>query len=272
LRWSVALFSLLLSGCATLAPLEPGTIAFAVLGDTPYSEGQAQRLDAAIRDINSQNLAFVVHVGDVGTSAQACTDDWLLARKRQFARVQHPFVLLPGDNEWSDCRGRDPMERLRNWRSIFCRSLPFSLPHATQTGEYCEHLRWQVGGTLFVSLNVPGNANNARHPEHAARMRAVLAWLDEAEALQPERIVILMQANPFVPRAAGYSALIERLGQMAAKRPGRVVLAHGDTHIAKDDEPLPGLRRIEVWGSPFVSWTRASIVGKELRVSGAGQY
>jgi len=41
-----------------------------------------------------------------------------------------------------------------------------------------------------------------------------------------------------------------------AQRPGRVVLIHGDTHLYKDDEPLPGLRRVEVWGSPFVDWTR----------------
>jgi hypothetical protein len=33
-----------------------------------------------------------------------------------------------------------------------------------------------------------------------------------------------------------------------------VTLIHGDTHLARDDEPLPGLRRVEVWGSPFVRW------------------
>ena len=32
--------------------------------------------------------------------------------------------------------------------------------------------------------------------------------------------------------------------------PGRLVLIHGDTHLYRDDEPLPGVRRIEVWGSP----------------------
>jgi len=26
--------------------------------------------------------------------------------------------------------------------------------------------------------------------------------------------------------------------------------------VLGDDEPLPGVRRIEVWGSPFVAWTR----------------
>src|SRR2546426_6853387 len=48
-----------------------------------------------------------------------CTDAWFEARKRQFARLEHPFILLPGDNDWTDCHrtGFDPMERLAEWRS-----------------------------------------------------------------------------------------------------------------------------------------------------------
>jgi hypothetical protein len=38
-----------------------------------------------------------------------------------------------------------------------------------------------------------------------------------------------------------------------------VVLIHGDTHLYRDDEPLPGVRRIEAWGSPFVRWTRVGL-------------
>jgi hypothetical protein len=26
--------------------------------------------------------------------------------------------------------------------------------------------------------------------------------------------------------------------------------------VYRDDEPIPGVRRIEVWGSPFVGWLR----------------
>jgi hypothetical protein len=48
--------------------------------------------------------------------------------------------------------------------------------------------------------------------------------------------------------------------------PGRVALVHGDTHRFKDDEPLPGLRRIEVWGSPHIRWLRATLSGERLVV------
>jgi hypothetical protein len=229
----------------------------------PYSQSEVAKLDALIDQMNAQPLAFVVHVGDIGTSAasQGCSDAWIEARKRQFARLLHPFVLIPGDNEWSECR--DPLARMARWRELFCGG---SFEH--QAGEYCEHRRWEVSGTVFVTLNVPGNNNNLRHPEHAARMQAALAWLDEAAALAEKRdgLVVLLHANPFVLPGTGYDALRVRLGELARRLPGKLTLVNGDTHIRRDDEPLPGLRRIEVWGSPFVSWLRASAAGGELRV------
>ena len=206
----------------------------------------------------------MVHVGDIGSSKLACNNDWLLKRKIQFERIRHPFVLLPGDNEWTDCR--DPVERLRVWRQFFCmekRTIIFE----KQSGPYCEHIRWEAGGFVFVALNVPGSNNNLGHPEHRPRMAAVQAWLDEAARLAAARegLVVLMQANPFIvlPRD-GYADLRRKLSVLGERLPGRIVLVHGDTHLWQDDEPLPGVRRIEVWGSPFVSWLAAAIAGGRL--------
>lgn len=232
----------------------------------PYTDSEIERLDLVIDEINAQPLDFVVHLGDVGSSARACNDEWLAARKRQFERIRHRFVLVPGDNEWSDCK--QPLERLAAWRNMFCPEV-LPLKQTRQTGVYCEHVRWEAGGYVFVVLNVPGSNNHLRHPEHAPRMQAVFAWLDEAAAAAQKRdgLVVLMQANPFVtfPRD-GYASLREKLAQLAQSMPGKVVLAHGDTHVYRNDEPLPGLRRIEVWGSPFVGWLRGAIAGGRLSV------
>jgi len=114
-----------------------------VLGDAPYDTDEVERLDRLIDEMNAQPLAFVVHLGDIGSSARACADDWLNERKRQFERIRHRFILVPGDNEWSDCK--QPLERLRRWREIFC-----DTPR-----EFCEHRRWESGGWIFVTLNVP---------------------------------------------------------------------------------------------------------------------
>jgi hypothetical protein len=221
-----------------------------------------RRLDRLIDDLNAEPLAFVVHLGDIGSSRLACTDDWIAQRKIQFRRIRHLFVLLPGDNEWSDCR--DPEERLRAWRRAFC---DFSFPRTHQSPEFCEHLRWEADGMVFVTLNVQGSNNNVGHAEHGPRMRAVHAWLDEAARLAESRLglVVMMQANPFVtfPRD-GFADLREKLIFLSGKLKNRIVLVHGDTHVWRDDEPLPGLRRVEVWGSPFVSFLQLPLEGGRL--------
>jgi hypothetical protein len=243
----------LLAGCAHL-PADG--VPFGVFGDAPYTPAEIEGVDRLIDEMNAAPLAFVVHVGDIGSSALACGDDWLLARKAQFARIRHPFILLPGDNEWSDCK--DPLERLRVWRGHFCYQEKIRLER--QNGPYCEHVRWESGGTLFVALNVPGHDNNLRHAEHAPRMAAVLAWLDESAAAAQSRglrLAVVMHADPFltVPRD-GFASLREKLGILGERQGGKVILIHGDTHVYRDDEPIPGVRRIEVWGSPFVRWLR----------------
>lgn len=256
----------LLCGCAS-APT-PGAFAFGVLGDTPYSGGEVERLERLIDDMNGAQLSFVVHLGDIGAGAQVCTDAWLEARKRQLARLKAPVVMVPGDNEWSDCRDAAP--RLAAWRRLFC-DAPLALER--QAGEHCEHRRWEAAGFLFVTLNVPGSNNNLRRnpAETARRMPAVLAWLDESAALAEKRglgLIVMMQANPWITLPHdGYAPLRERLERLAMRRPYKVVLVHGDTHLYHDDEPMPGLRRLEVWGSPIVSFVRAEVVGGELRFS-----
>lgn len=260
----LSLFFVLLAGCAH-PPL--GGFAFGVLGDTPYTVGEVQRLDALIDDMNAESLEFVVHVGDLGSSALACDDAWLEARKQQLARLRHKLVVIPGDNEWSDCK--DQQARLAAWRRLFCAP---PLEVEVQAGEYCEHMRWVAAGFLFVALNVVGSNNNVRNPaEHRRRMAAVYAWLEESASLaQKGRVglVILMQANPFIslPRD-GYQELRERLIRLGQDMSGRVMLVHGDTHTYHDDEPIQGMRRLEVWGSPIVSWIRGEVEAGELRFS-----
>lgn len=242
-------------------------LAFALLGDVPYSQPGANLLEAMIDRINAERLAFVVHVGDITSGQGPCDDAWLADRERQFGRFLHPFVLLPGDNEWLDCHrsGFDPAERLAKWRALFCKDI--ALRHfARQRGKYCENARWEHDNVVFVGLNIPGSNNQAVDDPvaHAERMREVLAWLDEAEQLARPRdgLVVLMHANPFVPRHAGadgYAAVRDRLAKLGRQRPGKVLLVHGDTHRFRNDAPLPGLRRVEVHGWPDIRWTRARI-------------
>lgn len=224
--------------------------------------------------MNADRLAFVVHVGDITSGRGPCSDEWLGARQKQFTRFKAPFVLLPGDNEWLDCRrtGFDPQERLAKWRQLFCFPLN-ELSLVRQMGKYCENVRWEHDGFVFVGLNVPGGNNNldGDPAEHGERMRAVLTWLDEAAALagKGDGLVVLMHANPFLVRpigADGYREVRERLRRLASAMPGKVLLVHGDTHRFRDDSPLPGLRRVEVYGWPHIRWAKARITRTGARL------
>jgi hypothetical protein len=273
-------FLLLLAGCAASGQHDgaPGRM-FALLGDVPYTQPHANILDAMIDRINQAKPAFVVHIGDITGGQGPCTDEWLEARAKQFARFEAPFVLVPGDNEWTDCHrtGFDPLERLAKVRQLF-NSRAIALPGFTrQSAAYPENARWTMGPSLFVTLNVPGSNNNlgrtpAMDREHEARMAAVLAWLDEAARLAAapgiDRLVVFMHADPNFaetqnrPRPDGYARLLDafRTHATALKKP--FIIGHGDTHRFRHDRPLegvPNLVRIEVDGWPWLGWLKVGL-------------
>jgi len=269
----------LLAACCAAGAQGSERAPFALLGDAPYSQAHANLLDAMIDEINREKPAFVVHLGDITGGQGPCTDAWFEARRVQFARFTAPFVLILGDNEWTDCHrsGMDPMERLAKLRELF-HAQTVALPgFARQWNSYPEHVRWTHSRALFVGLNVPGSNNNlGRTPEmdaeHAARMKAVLEWLDEAAALartsdEVESLVILLQANPDFEEkrqaakvSDGYAALRGKFAELFQKLGKPVVVVHGDTHHFKHDRPFAkarGLVRIEVDGWPWLGWVKA---------------
>jgi len=288
-----ALFAM--AGCTTAPPLPvAGAINFGLMGDTPYSEREVRALDAMITRINTEELAFVVHVGDITSGQGPCTDAWFLARKAQFERLRHPFILIPGDNDWTDCHrsGMDPLERLARFRELFeagdesmgQRKMKLVRQSADpKFAAYREHMRWQTGRVLFVTLNVQGSNNNlGRNPamdaEYRERMAAAMAWLDEAAELAGQAplgaLVVLTQANPdFEERGAargqpdGFAEFRDALRRHALRLNKPLFLVHGDTHRYRQDQPLkdaqgmtiPNFVRIEVDGSPWVSWLRGTI-------------
>lgn len=273
--------ALLLAGCSAGAPRNGSEASlgptFALLGDAPYSQPHANMLDDMIDDINRAKPAFVVHLGDITGGLGPCTDAWFDARKKQFARFASPFVLVLGDNEWTDCHrsGFDPLERLAKVRALFHAESPALPDFARQSITWPEHTRWTFGSTLFVGLNVPGSNNNLGRTaqmdaEHARRMQAVLEWLNAAvtRAAAPRftALVVLMQANPNfggtfrLSRAAdGYASLRAALEQGARQLGKPFIVAHGDTHRFKHDRPVagaPNLLRIEVDGWPQLGWLK----------------
>ena len=99
---------------------------FGAFGDTPYAWIEEALFHDFLAGMNQEDLPFVVHVGDFKSAMAPCSDELFRQRREWFDLVRHPFVFVPGDNEWTDCRGfqaggYDPLERLAKLRELFSR-------------------------------------------------------------------------------------------------------------------------------------------------------
>lgn len=207
--------------------------AIGLWGDLPYSDAQAiTGVPNIIADMNSQELAFTAHDGDLkagnGTPGSVtpttCSDALYVQALHYFNSLKAPAIFTPGDNDWTDCDrasngGFSSRERLDHERQVFF-STPFSLGQHklhqdVQTDPIClgvsgnvpcvENRRWTVGGVTYATLNIQGSCNNlcdtAPDPaEFAARNVAVIAWMhqtfDEAKLRNSAAIMFISQADP----------------------------------------------------------------------------
>ena len=209
--------------------------AIGLWGDLPYSDVQAQTgVPNLIADMNTQDLAFTVHDGDLKAGSGSPCDEALYAQGLGYLNALNaPAAFTPGDNDWTDCDrpangGFNSLERLDRERHLFF-STPFTqgkhkLRQDVQETPQClgfvagtaagtttykdvpcvENRRWTVGHVVYVTLNVQGSCNNlcdtSPDPkEEAARNQADIAWLHETFAKAKEQnaaaVMIIAQAD-----------------------------------------------------------------------------
>jgi hypothetical protein len=265
-------------------------VRFAVLGDLPYFAWEELRLEQVLDRMNDEPVAFVLHVGDIKSGQDLCSDATYLKRKALFERSVHPFILLPGDNDWTDCHrpadgGFDPLERLAFLRRVF-HSSGHSLGQQPMVVErqpaYPENMRWELGGAVFVTVHAVGSHNGLGRSregdaEYAARNAANLEWLSaafsRAQQANARGVVVAFHANPHFERSAGSRAryghddLVRALAEQAHAFARPVLVIHGDTHTYRHDRPLAisgaaavgNLIRLESFGSPTIGWVRVTL-------------
>ena len=71
--------------------------------------------------MDTEKLAFVIHVGDIKSGDSDCSDNALKDILDAFQTSAHPLIYVPGDNDWTDCHRKsnvshDPLERLDRLR------------------------------------------------------------------------------------------------------------------------------------------------------------
>ena len=231
-RWRSCLITVV-SGLVFLATsgsiAQAATLDFAILGDMPYNAKQKKEYENLIKAMNGQDLAFAVHVGDYWFDGIAwkenskglppCSDDTFDDRMKTTQTIKHPFIITPGDNDWTDChrakpKAYDPLERLQKLRKMFFQGdeslgqRKLKLVRQSKDSKYSkfvENTRWSYGDVQFVTLHMVGSNNNrGRTPEmdkeFEIRNAANLAWMEEgfeeAKRNGSKAIMILSQANP----------------------------------------------------------------------------
>jgi hypothetical protein len=206
------------------------TYAIGLWGDMPYSDLQATvGIPNLIADMNSQDLAFTVHDGDLKAGSGPCPDSLYADALARFNSLNAPAIFTPGDNDWTDCdrsAGFNSLERLDHERMLFF-STPFTLGghpfrQEVQSTPLClgtegptpcvENRRWTVGRVTYATLNIQGSCNNLCDvnpdpAEYAARNAADIAWMREtfAEATRKNSaaVMFISQADPAFDRTTG---------------------------------------------------------------------
>ena len=264
------------------APGAPRRFAFALVGDVPYGEAGAARFAGVLRELDADDLACVIHVGDLKGGGERCDDALLAGRIRLLSSSAHPLVLLPGDNDWTDCHrpsagAYEPLERLDALRALAFGTAGAlarddaaraSLRLERQPGTP-ENVRWRVGDVHFVGLHVAGSADGRRggpadRAASEARRRAVLAWLsaarDDALRARAGSLVVAFHANPgFARPPPAYADFVDALRDTAEAFAAPILLLHGDTHVFRADRALADAR-----GRPYAHVTRVECFGHPL--------
>lgn len=257
-------------------PLSKSPFQFALIGDTPYNVAVGSPsgpFDDMVGQINGDPLIrFVMHAGDIKSGSERCSDELFTDRLARFQQFSDPFIITPGDNEWTDCHrvnngAYSPLERLAKLRQLL-----YPVPGQTlgqrsaRVGNqaslgYPENMLWIHHRVVFATLHFVGSQNGLapfdpaspvkRGPdddaEVAARSTASLAWMNQAfdlaQSTQAAGVFLMMQANPgleFIANGVdrtGFESLLAQLEDRTRAYGKPVVLAHGDSHFFRIDKP-----------------------------------
>jgi hypothetical protein len=277
------------AGARITAAVAPAPTSIGLLGDVPYGSSQRSKMAALIRAINSDpQISLVLHAGDTKSGTEACSNSFYADRFTLFNTFADPFVLTPGDNDWTDCHtssaGRYvPTERLAKLRATWYptpgRTLgATSLAVTYQNSTYRENVRFTESGVVVGTVHIVGSGNDlnrwsglsggdkksTRLAEFNARRKANLAWInatfDAAARSGAPGVLLLMQAEPTT--SSGFSQERSLILKRAKAFGKPVLLVHGDEHKYEVQTKYGGvanLTRLETYGATTGHWLKVTI-------------
>ncbi|NND07972.1 MAG: metallophosphoesterase [Saprospiraceae bacterium] len=275
------LLVLLLSSCGAVRH----NFSFFAIGDMPYEvPNDYARFERVIASINGENPAFTVHVGDIKGGSTPCTEEVYKRMYDYYQTFNHPFILTPGDNDWTDCHregagGYDPVDRLEKFRTIFYKNNkslgqdPIDLlTQSTYEGfeKFVENSIWEREDVLFATFHVVGSNNHykqdstADQSEFEERDAADLFWLkesfDQARSRGSRGLVLILHAamNFSDSDQSGFRNFTRKLRQEVLRYDNPILMIYGDHHRFLISKPLddnagrvvPNFTSVMVFGNP----------------------
>src|SRR5258706_580320 len=76
------------AGCAAQSS-SPEAFSFAIIGDAPYKAREEPHFERMMERIDREDVAFTIHVGDIGAGRGACTDAGYDKHFRRLDRSRH---------------------------------------------------------------------------------------------------------------------------------------------------------------------------------------
>jgi hypothetical protein len=246
-------------------------VTYAVIGDTPYGSAQVANFPNDVAEINADpQVELTMHLGDIKSGSTECTTEYFEQIRSDFDQFRMPFVLTPGDNEWTDCHrannggywpagpvlNGDPRPaRLEEIHRIFFDRPGWTLgrhpmPVATQGGQYVENVMWSAAGVQFGDLSVPGSNNDwkpwfgeprtsSQIAEVEGRTAADLAWMhrifDRARDEHAKAVAIGIQADMWDPEIEGDPAEYDHFTPIVQALARESLRFHGQVLLLNGD-------------------------------------
>ncbi|MFM8798293.1 MAG: hypothetical protein ACKODT_04985 [Fluviibacter sp.] len=284
--------SLLAAALCVSQTLWASSLTFGLFGDVYMTPEHQGYLKGMLADMAAKGSDLAISTGGLKPADQSCKDTNLLAAYPVFAAAPLPTFYVPGDAEWLLC-GKSatgnfsPEERLNLLRKTFYQSdrslgQP-SLPLIRQP-DYPEHMRWQTGPALFITLSSPNNISVDRKDLAGTesldnRTSAVEAWIKEAfSEARKQDISMLVMVMPHqvvfdTPEADSKTPPEKQLLANLIRSetfgfPGQVLMVHGGNGVHRIDHPLlnpdnqlpiQNFTRVETYGALQQGWVQVKI-------------
>lgn len=226
---------------------------FSVIMRPVQDNGGDASLRIALEAAQAEEPAFII-VNGIKSERELCNDKLYRQRKALLETAEVPVFLSLAGSDWVNCRDRRGKPSAIGWLNTLREQL---FTDITWTGtkpitvirqsanpvyrSYAENTRWQRGGLLFATINLPANNNRylndaGRNNEFEDRQIANRDWLRRlfANAKRDGNAAIvlvcdgnLLPASRAAGKRDGFAEIRQQLVSLTAQFSGRVLLIQG---------------------------------------------